>query len=525
MLYVLIDMAETSRTEEKVEFANTFLKKITLQAAGHLMQSGGDGGHIYLRCGNSLQFSASAVVDLKASLSRFVNGQLLRCFETAWRNMVDSGLLSDHFSAASLMNFVIFVVSVRKHRRKRFAPPFKGNSAELLEKLRHGAVTFLAAVLRNEIRRIIRNTPDIEARQIPSRKRQRRIDNQLVPTVDPGPLQVGPANQERKKRKKAVMADLNTIWNLQAEARECQVSLAVLIRTKKKEVGGGSSEATVDYWSRKMQAMYMVRASLASTGLSHFNLLTDAARFSTDETIVSCVYSPESDFAVFLNNQKVKGGGKEIMHPNEFPMDPGVGRLAAERRVDRLASYRLIQALSNQLKHLTNNNVTLATFLVDESSPSGLILKPMSPDVLRIVQRNQQDEVSSVLLRNKRSGVVTRVDALVGLREAKFLTLQMDQGPVGMSAVSYLMSSFGGESFALLHCTWDGFHRVIRDMRLSMPKHLQQAILTSSYVWSINEKPFHQGGFHADKKDLLETFMQSFLEDRTFRKQVCCFVA
>ena len=270
MLYVLTEIADMSRTEEKVEFATKCLKKITLQAAGHLMQSGGDGGQIYLRCGNSLQFSASAVVDLKSSLSRFVHHQVLRGFETSWRQMMDSGLLSDHFGAASLMDFVVFVVSVRRHRRKRFASPFAGGLKDLLDKLRHGAVTFLAAVLRNEIRRIIRNTPDIEARQIPSRKRQRQIDNQLVPTVDPGPLQVGEANQQRRKKRKAVMADLNSIWNLQAEARECQVSLAVLIRTKKKEVG--SSEATVDYWSRKIQAMYMARASLACTDLSHFNL-------------------------------------------------------------------------------------------------------------------------------------------------------------------------------------------------------------------------------------------------------------
>ena len=69
MLYVLIDMAETSRTKEKVEFAEKYLQKIALQAAGHLMQSGGDGGQMYLRCGNSLPFSASSVVDLKSSLS------------------------------------------------------------------------------------------------------------------------------------------------------------------------------------------------------------------------------------------------------------------------------------------------------------------------------------------------------------------------------------------------------------------------------------------------------------------------
>ena len=501
-----MDMADTPRTNEKVDFANAFLKKIALQAAGHLMREGG--GHVYLKCGNSLDFSAAGVVNLRSSLSQ-IAGRNVSAFNHSWQSMVDSGTLSSQFSAASLVDFVVFISSIRRHRRKRFAQALAGHSLEVWERLRHGVVTFLAAVVRADVRQVVQSIPGIENRQVPSRKRKRTNDN--VPTVDPGPLQVAVSESGaggRKKKRKSVMADLNSIWNLQAEAQDCGISLGVLIRTKKNETGGGSSETTVNYWSRKLIAMYMERASLAFRGLRHFNVLTDASRFSTDETIVSTAYSPEFDFAVFMNNQKVKSGSKEHLYPNEFPMEAGIERLAAERKVDRVASYRLIQALSSQLKILTQNDVNMESFVVDESSYLGLVLKPMSPDVLRIVHRNGADDVN-VFIRDKRSGEMKRVNALAGFEYAKFLTLQMDQGPVGMSAMSYMMSNA-----SLIHCTWDPFHRVIRDMKLSMTKDLQQAVLTSSYVWSVNEKPFHQGGFHSDKKELLESFLESALEDR-----------
>ena len=166
MLYILMDMADTPRTNEKVDFANAFLKKIALQAAGHLMREGG--GHVYLKCGNSLDFSAAGVVNLRSSLSQ-IAGRNVSAFNHSWQSMVDSGTLSSQFSAASLVDFVVFISSIRRHRRKRFAQALAGHSLEVWERLRHGVVTFLAAVVRADVRQVVQSIPGIENRQVPSR--------------------------------------------------------------------------------------------------------------------------------------------------------------------------------------------------------------------------------------------------------------------------------------------------------------------------------------------------------------------
>ena len=70
---------------------------------------------------------------------------------------------------------------------------------------------------------------------------------------------------------------------------------------------------------------------------------------------------------------------------------------------------------------------------------------------------------------------------------------------------------------------WDPLHRLINDMKHGMafgPKEisnkLQTALLSSTYLFNLNYKPFKGGSFHADKKELLQHFMATMSEERSF---------
>lgn len=101
--------------------------------------------------------------------------------------------------------------------------------------------------------------------------------------------------------------------------------------------------------------------------------------------------------------------------------------------------------------------------------------------------------------------------------EAKILVLLMDQGPIGMGMSSFI--HFCGVN--LIHISFDPFHRVIRDMKLDVagvgPKALRQKLhqcqLSSSYLWTLNYRPYGSGGFAQAKTELLEHFLASEFED------------
>ena len=93
----------------------------------------------------------------------------------------------------------------------------------------------------------------------------------------------------------------------------------------------------------------------------------------------------------------------------------------------------------------------------------------------------------------------------------------MDQGPIGMGMSSFI--HFCGVN--LIHISFDPFHRVIRDMKLDVagvgPKALRQKLhqcqLSSSYLWTLNYRPYGSGGFAQAKTELLEHFLASEFED------------
>jgi len=109
--------------------------------------------------------------------------------------------------------------------------------------------------------------------------------------------------------------------------------------------------------------------------------------------------------------------------------------------------------------------------------------------------------------------------ALQGSENVKVLTLLMDQGPIGMG-MSAFMHFYGVQ---LVHVAFDPYHRLIRDLKLDVlgvgPKELRkkllQAQLCSSYLWTLNYRPYGSGGFAAAKKELLEEFLLAESEDNS----------
>ena len=96
----------------------------------------------------------------------------------------------------------------------------------------------------------------------------------------------------------------------------------------------------------------------------------------------------------------------------------------------------------------------------------------------------------------------------------------MDQGPIGMGMSTFL--HFYGVQ--MVHAVFDPYHRLIRDLKLDVlgvgPKELRkkllQAQLCSSYLWTLNYRPFRSGGFAAAKKELLEEFLLAESEADSF---------
>ena len=287
----------------------------------------------------------------------------------------------------------------RRTRRSAGRKPFSARSSQAIQQLQIGLAKFLSQCLVTTVNQIIQTTVDIERRQIPSRKRQKQADTgeQLV-------LQEG----EEPAKRHHVNVDVDAIWEMIQESEDTGVSLGSLSRTKKNEKQGGCSEHTVKHWVGKHLSMYSSRVRWAFEGVKYFNLLTDSSTFSTRDTCISALYSTERDLGAYLPLQLVKGNS---IAPNELHLDPSVERMVAIRKADRVASYRLLQAISNQLSQMSNRKVNIRSFLLSDGTPGeehplALALKPLSPHDLRIVERFPNGDFKRVRIMDKRQGVL-----------------------------------------------------------------------------------------------------------------------
>ncbi len=98
--------------------------------------------------------------------------------------------------------------------------------------------------------------------------------------------------------------------------------------------------------------------------------------------------------------------------------------------------------------------------------------------------------------------------------------LGLDQGSIGAAGYAY-SDSIG----ALIHCKWDKFHRIIRDINLAVEHSCHGLFLKTrlftSYLWGINQKPFGTGLFLSQKKHILNVFLATCsIDSPVWRKYV-----
>ena len=78
----------------------------------------------------------------------------------------------------------------------------------------------------------------------------------------------------------------------------------------------------------------------------------------------------------------------------------------------------------------------------------------------------------------------------------------------------------------MIHCSCDKIHRMVRDLKLSAQgnKRFSDALLASTYAWSVNYKPHGSGAFGDEKHGLLHAFFESEEMDdcQWFHKYIQC---
>ena len=67
-----------------------------------------------------------------------------------------------------------------------------------------------------------------------------------------------------------------------------------------------------------------------------------------------------------------------------------------------------------------------------------------------------------------------------------------------------------GQGGLLAHFTFDKVHRLLRDLKNPMSKaKLDHSVMVTSYIFSVNFKPFGSGQFFTEKQHITESFFEA----------------
>lgn len=309
-------------------------------------------------------------------------------------------------------------------------------------------------------------------------------------------------------RRAYTRVDPAVIWRCFNKARAGGCSLETVVRMQAADQQSGGTVSQVPIWIGKLHAMYHANRTCSFMNTMHLSLVADPSTHSKVETMVAVAYNWEDNVAAVCDVQRMPATTKLV----KADMPDAILDLWAEHRLQRVASYQEMQAISNTIRSL-GLECGLRTFTLPECLEH---IRPVMPNEVRItIPSDSEPGIDVAMIHNKTSGDATIVLPLsVVPRNVGFplLVLGLDQGSLGSAGAGYMENER-----MMIWCRWDKYHRCVRDIKLSITHACHglflKAQLYTGHIWSMNFKPFGTGLLSTKKKEALEYFLETTQED------------
>jgi len=306
------------------------------------------------------------------------------------------------------------------------------------------------------------------------------------------------------------------VWELAEKARAARSSFETAIALRSDSQGlGDCSVAAGDNWLNKLAQISCkeYQAAFQPHLWNHLTLVADPGSHSYKDCLVSVAYSWETNYGCYPPWQHLHPS--KFLLPTEANMDEAIELLAANRKLERVSTYKQMQGLSNQISHLTSGKLTIDDF----SMPPDSQVRALEPNEERrlIVRGEQRHALILDRTNDIRKQVLPR-----NFTQTKLLILQLDQCSVGCAGVAHSAFQLG----KVIYGKFDKIHRIMNDlkgaeMEASVRGCFRKAKLWSSYLYGLNNRPFGSGAHFTLKKTLLNVFVSSEnIDSAVFKKYV-----
>ena len=261
------------------------------------------------------------------------------------------------------------------------------------------------------------------------------------------------------------------------------------------------------------------------------NLIADGSTHSTSDCLVTVAWANEISAGVMAPMQVMKTGP---VSPQDRFDDNLLLQISKRKKLERIAAFRQLQAISHQISILHKGRMDLSSFEIAPSLGQRPVKAGNESRVTFRVGQNDNDicscrqwlkdnpdpegrvpedfpYVSFLRTMSEDAEEITKVLPVLESDQwwlkIPILVLGLDQGSIGLAGMAYAMCD------NMVHVKCDKIHRAIRDFKNSMSRCLKglflSAQLHSSYIFALNYKPFGSGGFHQQKKDMMEKFVST----------------